>query len=161
MAGYGNDQGLATWLAANSYDLPTGAPTAAVLRQRGSVYIDGTYGYRFPGTPTGGLGQERAWPRTGATIYGSTLATDLIPTRVIEASYMAAYIEATNPGSLTVIVDPSKRVKHQKVDTIEREFFEASGGSVFAPDTPVSSLIEGILGPLIGPPFELPAIAVV
>lgn len=160
MAGYGTDPGFTDWLAANGYSLPTGAPTAAVLRQRGSVYIDATYGYRFPGTPTGGLNQERAWPRTGATIYGPTLATDLIPNRVIEASYMAAYIEATNPGSLSVITDPSKRVKRQKVDSIEREFFEAGGGSVFAPDTPVSSLVEGILGPLIGPPLELPAIAV-
>lgn len=161
MAGYGTDQGFTEWLAANGYSLPAGAPTATVLRQRGSVYIDGTYGYRFPGTPTDGLNQERAWPRTGATIYGSTLASNVIPNRVIEASYMAAYIEATKLGSLTVITDPSKRVKRQKVDTIEREFFEAGGGSVFAPDTPVSSLIEGILGPLIGPPFDVPSIAVV
>jgi hypothetical protein len=161
MAGYGTDQGFTDWLAANGYSLPAGAPTAAVLRQRGSTYIDGTYGYRFLGTPTDGLAQERVWPRTGATIYGSTIASTLIPTRVIEASYMAGYIEATNPGFLTVVTDPSKRVKRQKVDTIEREFFEPGGGSVFAPDTPVSSVIEGILAPLIGPPFDLPAIAVV
>lgn len=161
MAGYGDDPGLTTWLAENGYSLPDGAPAAAVLRQRGSVYIDGTYGYRFPGSPTGGLAQDRAWPRTGATIYGAAIATDLIPQRVIDASYMAAYLDATKPGSLAVVTDPAKRVKRQKVDTIEREFFEPGGGSVFAPDTPVSTIIEGMLAPLIGPAFLEPAIAVV
>ncbi|WP_318012501.1 DnaT-like ssDNA-binding protein [Mesorhizobium sp. BR1-1-13] len=42
---------------------------------------------RFSGQPTGGINQERAWPRTGATAYGSALASDLIPQRVIDASY--------------------------------------------------------------------------
>ena len=161
MAGYGTDQGFTDWLAANGYSLPNGAPAAAVLRQRGSVYIDGTYGYRFPGSPTGGLDQDRAWPRTGATIYGSTLADTLVPQRVIDASYMAAYIEATKPGSLAIVTDPAKRVKRQKVEGIEREFFEPGGGSVFAPDSPVSTIIEGLLAPLIGPAFLEPAIAVV
>lgn len=161
MAGYGTDELFANWLAANGYSLPDDAPAVSVLRQRGSVYVDGTYGVRFPGLPTGGVEQERAWPRTGATIYGTSIASDLIPNRVIEASYMAAYIEATKPGSLAAITDPAKRVKRQKVDTIEREFFEPGGGSVFAPDAPVSTVIEGLLAPLIGPAFDEPSIMVV
>lgn len=159
MAGYGDDAGFTSWLAENGYVLPAGAPDKAVLRQRGSTYIDGTYGERFPGLPTGGLEQERAWPRTGATIYGSALASDLIPQRVVEASYFAAYFEATAPGSLAVVMDPAKRVKRQKLGPIEREFFEQGDGvpSSFAP---VSSIIEGLLAPLLGPPSE-PAVLVV
>lgn len=39
MSGYGSDQGFSDWLAAHGYVLPAGegAPTEAVLRQRGSV----------------------------------------------------------------------------------------------------------------------------
>lgn len=53
-------------------------------------------------------------------------------------------------------------MKRQKVDTIEREFFEpGGGGNIFAHNAPVSSLIDGILAPLIGPPFAEPSIAAV
>ncbi|WP_318012473.1 hypothetical protein [Mesorhizobium sp. BR1-1-9] len=58
--------------------------------------------------------------------------------------------------------DPVKRVKRQKVDTIEREFFEPGhDGNIFAPNAPVSSLIEGVLAPLLGPVWGDPAIMVV
>ncbi len=161
MAGYGDDSAFTAWLAANGYSLPVGAPTDAVLRQRGSAYIDGTYGERFPGQPTGGVAQERAWPRTGASVYGSTLADDVVPQRVMDASYMAAYIEATSPGSLSVIVDPSRRVKRQKVDTIEREFFEPGKSDYGLLAGPASSAIEGLLAPLLMAGSFEPAILVV
>ena len=147
MYGYGDDNGFTAWLAANGYALPVGAPTAAVLRQQGSLYIDGTYGLRFPGSPVGGAGQDREWPRTGAVDrYGTAVADNTVPQRVIDASYMAAFQLAVAPGSLSVVVDPAKRVKRQKVDTIEREFFEP--GDVSA-SVPVMSAIDGILAPLL------------
>lgn len=68
MAGYGDDAGFEAWLTENGYTLPGGAPSGEVLRNRGAGYIDGVYGARFSGIPTGGLAQERAWPRAGA--YG-------------------------------------------------------------------------------------------
>lgn len=40
-----------------------------------------------------------------------------------KASYRAAYIAATNPSALSVVVDPNWVMKRQQVDTIEREFF--------------------------------------
>jgi len=50
------------------------AGTIAAARQRGSLFIDGTYGLRFPGTPSGGLDQEREWRRTGASDrYGTAI----------------------------------------------------------------------------------------
>lgn len=160
MAGYGDDAGFTAYAAAAGYTVPAG--TIAAARQRGSAYIDGTYGMRFPGVPTGGLAQERAWPRTGATAYGSTLASDLIPQRVIDASYEAAYLELVKPGSLSISFDPSRKVKRQKVEGIEREFFElGDNGNIFAPDAPVSTIIEGLLAPLIGPMYGLPDILVV
>lgn len=162
MAGYGTDLGATDYWAAAGYTVPSGVNIPAA-RQRGSVYVDGTFGARFPGVPTAGANQDRAWPRTGAAdIYGNAFAPDDIPQRVEAAAYEAAYIEAVKPGSLAVTFDPAKRVKRQKVDTIEREFFEPSkSGDIFAPNAPVSSVIEGILLPLIGPAVPLPAIAVV
>lgn len=74
MAGYGDDEGFATWLAENGYTLPDGAPLPVVLRQRGSAYLDATYGPRFVGVPTDPE-QEREWPRTGATIFGTALVS--------------------------------------------------------------------------------------
>lgn len=55
MAGYGTDAGLADWLAGQGLALPDGAPAPAALRQRGSDYVDGTYGPRFVGQPAGGF----------------------------------------------------------------------------------------------------------
>jgi hypothetical protein len=148
MAGYGTNEGFSAWATAAGHTVPAGSVQSA--RQRGSEYIDAVYGDRFTGAPTDGVDQERAWPRTGASAYGSALASDLIPARVIEASYEAALIELRAPGSLTIVTDPAKRVKRQKVDTIEREFFEPGdvGG---ASGAPVSSVIEGMLAPLLIP----------
>lgn len=158
MAGYGTDSGFTAWANAAGHTVPAGSIEAA--RQRGSSYIDALYGARFTGSPTGGIQQELAWPRTGATAFGQALATDLIPTRVEKASYEAALIELANPGSLTIVSNPTKRVKRQKVDTIEREFFEQDAAGAIV-DAPVSSVIEGLLAPLLLPAFTEPSIMVV
>ncbi|MCO6050848.1 hypothetical protein NGM99_13775 [Mesorhizobium sp. RP14(2022)] len=156
MAGYGSDEQFAAWAAAAGYTIPEGSVTAA--RQRGSDYVDGAYGARFPGTPTGGIEQERAWPRTGASAAGSAIGSDVIPARVVNASYQAALLELNAPGSLSVVADPSKRVRRQKVEGIEREFFEpGTDGPVTGP---VSTAIEGLLAPLLIP-ANAPAIMVV
>ncbi|WP_309086397.1 DnaT-like ssDNA-binding protein [Chelativorans sp.] len=162
MAGYGTDEGFTAYVAAAGYTVPSGANITAA-RQRGSVYIDGFYGSRFPGIPTGGLAQERAWPRTGAVdAYGNVIAPHVIPQQVVNASYEAAFLEITRPGSLSLTVDPSRQIKRQKVEGIEREFFEpAARGGFFAPNAPISSIIEGILAPLLGSAAPLPAILVV
>lgn len=148
MAGYGSDVGLAAWLTANGYTAVASGLSQAILRQRGSAYIDAVYGGRFPGVPTAGYAQERQFPRTGATIYGSDLPDSVIPTIVIEASYMAALQEDRSPGSLSVVVTPGKQVRRTKVDVLEKEYFESKGGAL-ASATPILSAIEGLLAPLI------------
>ena len=160
MAGYGTDQGLTDFLAANGYSLPDGALDPAVLRQRGSAYLDASYGQRFIGTPVT-YDQERSWPRTGATVYGTSIPVDEVPWQVVEASYHAAYIAATDPSALSVTVDPNARVKRSKVEGIEEEYFEpgaAAGGVLTAS---LSSDIEGLLSPLMTPAGGFPAVLVV
>jgi len=151
MAGYGDDQGLADWLAENGYTLPSGAPAAVVLRQRGSTYVDAVYGARlYCSQPTGGALQERAWPRTGHFVNHLAVPSDVIPLAWVNASYRAALIEAMKPGTLMATIDPLRRVKRQKVDMIEREFFD--GGALEAGEggtALINAEIDGMVAPLL------------
>jgi hypothetical protein len=149
MAGYGSDEGLQTWLDSFGYEIPSGSSSPAVLRQRGSQYVDGLYGSKFPGTPTGGIEQERAWPRTDVEIYGAAVSSSAIPTAVEHASYAAALYEAENPGGLAVAITAAGVVKREKVGPIEVEYQAASGGSATQAVTPLLSMVEGLLAPFI------------
>ena len=158
MAGYGTDQGFTTWMADNGLPMPLSAPTPAVLRQRGSQYLDGVYGSRFSGAPTGGFEQERAWPRVGACAHGQAIPSDIVPVAIEHASYHAAYQEAVSPGSLSVAASTSGAVKREKVDTLEVEYVAGSGDAV-ADALVRLSAVEGLLAPFFA--VGLPAIFVV
>ncbi|HEU5019681.1 MAG TPA: DnaT-like ssDNA-binding protein [Pseudolabrys sp.] len=159
MAGYGTDEGFATWAEAAGYDVPEG--TVAAARQRGSVYVDGTYEDRWPGTPTGGVDQERSWPRTGATDrYGNVIDADTVPARVISASYEAALLELQSPGSLSIVGSNAGRVKRERVEgAVEVEYAASAGSDVVADNRVLSTVIDGILAPLLT--RDMPAVLVV
>lgn len=151
---YGSDSAFTAWLALNGLTLPAGAPDAAILRQRGSQYVDGVYGSRFWGIPTLGIAQERAWPRTGAKAYGQAIPDDTIPVAVEQASYAAAHQEAIKPGSLSISAAATGAVKRKKIGPIEKEFFEGSG-DVVADGTLKLSAVEGLLAPYLKPETSL------
>lgn len=155
MAGYGSDTGFQDWLAENGHALPEGALAPAILRQRGSQYIDGLYGSRFSGQPAEGFAQERAWPRSGAYVHGQSIPTDVIPVAVEQAAYAAAFQEALKPGSLSVSAMSAGALKRKKIDVLEKEYFEGSGDAV-ADNTLRLSAVEGLLAPY----FSAPQIAV-
>lgn len=147
---YGTDAGFDAWLETMGYELPATAPDNAVLRARGSAYVDGYERY-WTGQRTDGVMQELGWPRTGATINCVTpVPVDVIPPAVVTASYRAAWLDAETPGILTgSSATAGSRVKRQKVDVIEREFFddgktEVGGGPGF-----IDSMIDGLLGQFI------------
>lgn len=162
MAGYGDDAAFDAWLAENGYSLPSGAPSQAVLRNRGARYIDGLYGTRFSGYPAAGIGQERAWPRIEAEAYGAPIGPTVIPSAVIEASYIAAFFEAENPGSLSASGSEASRVKREKVEGAVEVEYQASSGS-FSASSLVTLLtdVEGLLAPFLKPTIGMPAILVV
>lgn len=160
MAGYGDDTAFAAWLAANGYTLPAGSASAAVLRNRGSIYIDATYGQRFSGAPTGGFAQERAWPRTGATAYGTDIGTSVIPNAVVQASYAAAWQEASSPGSLSASGSAASLVKREKVDGAVEVEYQASSGAFSAEALRlVLTEVDGMLAPFLRAMF--PSVLVV
>ncbi|TCV66287.1 DnaT-like ssDNA-binding protein [Neorhizobium sp. S3-V5DH] len=149
MAGYGSDGAFETWLTDNGYTLPVNAPSPAVLRQRGSQYIDAVYGDRFVGF-IASHSQERQWPRTGAIVSGQAIPDNVIPVAVEHASYFAGYQEALKPGSLSVVGTSSSAVKRVKVGQIEKEYQTAksddgTAGSI----TPLISIVDGMLAPYL------------
>lgn len=149
MAGYGDDTAFAAWLTGVGYALPVTAPAPAVLRQRGSDYIDAVYGARFIGYPTGGVTQERAWPRTEACWRGGAIDPAAIPVQVVTASYYAAYQEAVSPGSLAALTSSSGAVKREKVGDLEVEYAGAGGSASIKTTAPILSTVDGLLAPFL------------
>ncbi|NNU66538.1 hypothetical protein G9X67_14765 [Rhizobium sp. WYCCWR 11152] len=164
MAGYGTNEAASAYWAAAGYVVPEGSDAAAITaaRQRGSLVID-RYERFFSGTRTGGFAQERAWPRTGAsTYYGEAIPSDVVPVAIENASYEAAFLELTNPGSLSPVVTGSSTVKREKVGQLEVEYAASSStdfAEIVALATPVVTVIEGLLWPFLCP--ILPGILVV
>ena len=148
MAGYGSDEEFKAWLASQGFALPPGSPCAGTLRQIGSNYIDAAYGYMlFCSHKTGGWDQEREWPRSSHYVNGQLVPDDFVPPAWVNASYRAAYLQATQPGWATTGIDGSRQTKREKVEGIEREFFgkgDAAGSSV-APGMPSDSIINGMV----------------
>ncbi len=102
-----------------------------------------------------GFAQERAWPRTGAiTQWGEAIGEADIPAAIVNASYEAAFLELTSPGSLSPVVTGSSQVKREKVGSLEVEYAGSSSTSAAdaaAMATPVVTAIEGLLWPFLMP----------
>ncbi|KKZ89060.1 DnaT-like ssDNA-binding protein [Rhizobium phaseoli] len=154
MAGYGDNTKAQAYWAAAGYVVPAGTSDSQITaaRQRGSLVID-RYEARFSGTRTGGFAQERAWPRTGAsTYYGEAIPSDVVPAAIENASYEAAFLELTNPGSLSPVITGSATVKREKVGQLEVEystFSSTNPADIIAMATPVVTVIEGMLWPFL------------
>ncbi|RVJ72225.1 DnaT-like ssDNA-binding protein [Sinorhizobium medicae] len=156
MAGYGDNAGFTSYAEAAGYVFPDGTTDAqkTAARQRGSLVIDRCEP-KFSGRRTDGYSQERAWPRTGAaTYYGEAIPSNEIPVAIINASYEAAFLELTNPGSLSPVVTGAQTVKREKIGQLEVEYSTSSStdiDGVVALATPVVTTIEGILWPFLTP----------
>lgn len=148
MAGYGGDSEFNTWLTENGFTLPVGAPSPAVLRNRGSQYVDAVYGSRFLGSVVDAT-QERQWPREGAIVNGKLVPSDVVPVAVIHASYYAALQEANEPGSLSVVGSSSSAVTREKVGQIEVQYANAQSDGTASAITPLISIVDGMLAPFL------------
>ena len=148
MAGYGDDTGFTAWLSENGYQLPDGAPSPAVLRNRGGQYIDAVYGSRFLGSVVD-AGQERQWPREGAIVNGKLIPSNVVPAAVINAAYFAALQEANEPGSLSVVGSASSAVVREKVGQIEVQYANAQSDGTASAITPLISMVDGMLAPFL------------
>ena len=78
------------------------------------------------------------------------LPSDFIPPAWVQASYRAAYLQATQAGWATGSSDPNRKTKREKVDTIEREYFAADslvGTADVAAGMPADGMINGMVQP--------------
>jgi len=161
---YGDNAGFTAYAEAAGYVIPDGTTDAQIsaARQRGSLVID-RFEPRFSGSRTGGFAQVNAWPRTGAsTYYGEAIPSDVIPDAIVNASYEAAFLELTNPGSLSPVITGSSLVKREKVGSLEVDYAtinKADIAEIIALATPVVTVIEGLLWPFLR--VELPGVLVV
>lgn len=151
MAAYGSDEAFAAWLDEQGYALPGSAPSPAVLRARGSAYVDGYEAY-WTGYRTGGVMQELGWPRTAATVNCTVhIPDDAIPPAVINASYRAAWLEAETPGILAgSSAGLGQRVKRERVEgAVEVEYFDdgkaTSGGGLTFVDSIIDSALRAFI----------------
>ena len=157
MPGYGDDAGFADYAEANGYEVPAG--TVAAARLRGSVYLDGHYYQRFPGEPTGGVDQERSWPRKSATDrFGNAINPDAVPVRVVSSSYEAALIELRTPGFFSKTFTESEKKVLTKVQSISWTYTGKSKGD--RSSSPTSTVIDNLLAPILTPD-DLPAALIV
>ncbi|KQY78646.1 hypothetical protein ASD52_02020 [Ensifer sp. Root142] len=154
MAGYGDNDGFTAYAMAAGYVMPFGTTDdqKAAARQRGALVID-RYEPRFSGRRTGGFAQERAWPRTGASTYdGEAIPPTEIPVAIVNASYEAAFLELTNPGSLSPVVTGTATVKREKIGQLEVEYATSTSRDIddlVALSTPVVTSIEALLWPFL------------
>ena len=116
--------------------------------RRATTWIDATYGSRFGALPVYPRVQALAWPRTGATdADGYAVPSDAIPVEIVRAASEAALREALTPGSLSPDYVASAAVVREKVGPLEVEYRGSSGASSVSP---VLTVVDGLLAPLLG-----------
>lgn len=118
---YGSDAAFEAFIMELGLSLPASPPTSAMMRQLGSLYVDGTYGKDFTGTvvsPT----QENEWPRIGAFRGSTPLSSSDIPTPVEQAAYFAGWYAGTNPDAFFTAGTMTEVVKRETVGPLTTEY---------------------------------------
>jgi hypothetical protein len=157
MPGYGTDIGFADYIEANGLEIPAG--TVAAARLRGSVYLDGHYYQRFPGQPTGGIDQERSWPRKSAIDrFGNSIPDSSVPVRVVSASYEATLLELQTPGFFAKTFTESEQKVLTKVQSISFTYIGSNKGD--RSSSPTVTAIDNLLSSILTPD-DLPAALIV
>lgn len=150
MAHYGTAEDFATYCARMGYTPATGEVDPAL--ERGSMYLDGHYGARYPGKPTGGYEQELGWPRTGVTdCRGYQVPSDVVPKEITNASYECAMRELSAPGSLSPDVITGQIKKSVSVDgAVSVTYADAEQGGAVASQMPTLTIVDNMLACLLG-----------
>lgn len=134
--------GGAAWSAPTVKDTER---TAALIRASRS--LDGQYGDRFPGSPTGGRSQRLAWPRKDAydncQIPPEKLPDDTVPWEIDQAAYAMALVELLTPGATSPNFTPSEVYKRERVEgAVEVERFGPNDGMALTLDMQRQQMAE-------------------
>jgi hypothetical protein len=117
--------------------------------RRGTAFIDGTYGSRWPGDAVNGREQTLDWPRVKAEdVAGNDVPSDAVPKEVVTATSQASWRELVAPRSLQPDLARGGAIKRKRsrAEPVESEteyFPGAVAGSTYTE-------IDDTLAPLIG-----------
>ncbi|UYE90930.1 hypothetical protein [Vibrio phage vB_VaS_L1] len=103
--------------------LPTDDTELEVALVKGNVYLNSLCYYGEVVVPF----QMTSWPRTGVAIGKNEYPSDQIPQQAIDAQIVSAAYAAS--GDIYTVVDNDQRIKREKIDVIETEYFGSETGS--------------------------------
>lgn len=136
MAYYGDPYGAIEFHAARGNDAWSAEGVTAEQQeaalQRGTDWVDAEFGEFFPGVRTGGRAQELAWPRINADgtyvtdLEGNEIEDYMIPVEIERATYEAALIELTDPGTLAADLERGGAIKRMKAGSVEIEYADGA-----------------------------------
>src|SRR5262245_8388709 len=148
MAHYGTEAAFEAYCIQMGYTPVEGAVDPAL--ERATLWLDGTYGSRYPGQPTDGRDQELGWPRTGAVdCKGYAIQPDVIPAEIERATYEAALRELANPGGLSPDVTVGRVYKSVSVSGAVSVTYADEGG-VAQSQQPTITIVDNMLACLLG-----------
>lgn len=107
-------------------------PEKAAALLRASEWLYGQYAGRYPDMPD---------PYSG----------DPVEMRVEYATYLAAAVEAAQPGVLAPGVDTGQKVKLTRVGPLTKEYFQSDDAGT---DTPMLASVEAMMRPLLEVPVN-------
>ena len=148
MAHYGTDSEFSDYCERMGYAPVAGDIDPAL--ERASLWLDNTYGSRYPGTPTAQRSQELGWPRIGAVdCKGYVIPPDEIPIEIERATYEATLRELANPYSLSPDVTVGQVYKSVSVSGAVSVTYADEGG-VVAAQSPTLTVVDNMLSCLLG-----------
>lgn len=133
---YGTTSDAATYHTARGKSAAwTAVSDKAAALYVASAYIDTLIKSSLGGYKTGGRDQLRELPRIGATdAEGLAIDSDEVPVEAEYATYEAALIEGTTPGTLFPnLAAGAPILKRAKADTVEVEFALMGGSKATFP----------------------------
>jgi hypothetical protein len=148
VAHYGTEAGFESYCIQMGYTPVAGEVNPAL--ERSSLWLDNTYGPRYPGVPTDGRDQDLGWPRTGAVdCKGHVIASDEIPVEIQRSTYEATLRELAKPGSLSPDVTVGRVQKSVSVSGAVSVTYADEGGVVQS-QKPTLTVVDSMLSCLLG-----------
>lgn len=129
--------------ALRGFTLPVDDSAIEILLVRAADYL-AYLESRFAGVRTDPAAQSLCFPRVGVYLFGTDLASDVIPVALVQGQIALAIHANALPDLLPKV--SGRIIKREKLDVIETEYQEstASNPVPFFPD------VEAILTPLFG-----------
>jgi len=150
MAHYGTEENFEAYCIRMGYTPSAGAVDPAL--ERATLWLDNTYGSRYPGTPTGGRAQELGWPRTGAVdCKGQTIPVDEVPAEIERATYEGTLRELAVPNSLSPdVVAGQVKTSVSVSGAVSVTYATGKDGTVVAGQVPTLTVVDNMLACLLG-----------